>query len=182
MTTCVSSTNNASFNDALFTKLNTKQKGYIDEANLKSAAEASEADAAKMAEVFKQFDSGSDGKVTKSELSAAVEKVVNELSPQMDQSRVGKASSGATGCAGGPPQGGGAPPAQSADSESASASKYIAAADTNTDGTVSAEEAAAYKKLLASAAEAKAQTQAQEYQKTSEMSEQTDSSTFAVSA
>ena len=68
------------------------------------------------------------------------------------------------------------------DSESSSASKYIAAADTNTDGTVSAEEAAAYKKLLASAAEAKAQTQAQEYQKTREMSEQKDSSSFAVSA
>lgn len=66
---------------------------------------------------------------------------------------------------------------KSADS---SASQYIAEADSNIDGTVSAEEAAAYKKkLLASAAEAKAHTQAKEYQKTNEVAETSDSSPLA---
>ena len=109
-------------------------------------------DATKTGEVFKQLDRDSDGKVTKSELSAAVEKIGNELNAQFDQSRVDKAAGGATARAGRPPRGGGAPPTKSADS---SASKYIAEVDSNIDGTVSAEEAAAFKKPLANAAEAK---------------------------
>jgi hypothetical protein len=184
MATSITSTNSASITDALFTKLDTKQKGYIDEADLKNAAEATGTDATKTAEVFKQLDSDSDGKVTKSELSAAVEKLGNQLNAQLDQSRVDNATDGAATSAGRPPPrgGGGAPPARSANSDSATANKYIAAADTNVDGTVSADEAAAYKKMLANAEEAKAQTQAQAYKNTSEMSEQTTSSSFAVSA
>jgi hypothetical protein len=184
MTTSITATNSASIADALFTKLDTKQKGYIDEADLKNAAEATGTDATKTAEVFKQLDSDSDGKVTKSELSAAVEKLGSQLNAQLDQSRVDNATDGATTSVASPrPRsgGGGAPPAKSADSDSTTANKYIAAADTNVDGTVSADEAAAYKKMLSNA-EAKAQTQAQAYKNTSEMSEQTTSSTFAVSA
>lgn len=103
----------------------------------------------------------------------------------LDQSRMDKASAGAKPAAGGPPPrgggGGGAPPAKSADSDSNSTTKYVAAADANGDGTVTTDEEAAYKKMLANA-EAKAQSQVQEYKNTSEMSEQTDSSSISVSA
>lgn len=185
MTTSITGTGGGNVADALFAKLDMKQKGYIDAADLKNSAEATGTDASKSAEVFKQLDSDADGKVTKSELSAAMEKVGSQLDAQLDQSRVDKASGGAKPTAGGPPHrgggGSGAPPAKSADSDSSSTTKYVAAADTNGDGTVSAEEEAAYKKMLANA-EAKAQSQVQEYKNTSEMSEQTDSSSISVSA
>lgn len=183
MTMSIARTGTANVADALFTKLDTKQKGYINEADLKNAAAATGTDASKSAEVFKQLDSDADGKVTKSELSVAVEKVGNQLDAQLDQSRMDKASASAKPAAAGLPSGagGGAPPAKSADSDSTSTTKYVAAADTNGDGTVSADEEAAYKKILANA-EAKAQSRVQEYKNTSEMSEQSDSSSISVSA
>lgn len=112
-----------------------------------------------------------------------MEKVGNQLDAQFDQSRVDKANACTKPAAGGrlPGGGGGAPPAKSADSNSTATTKYVAAADTNGDGKVSADEEAAYKKLQANA-EAKAQSQVQEYKTTSEMSEQADSSSFSVSA
>jgi hypothetical protein len=159
MSSTITATNTSSVTDALFAKLDTKQKGYVDAADLKSAAGTDSAAASKSAEVFKQLDSNSDGKVTKSELSAAVEKVGSQLDAQMDQSRVKKAAAGAEAHGGA----GGAPPAKSGGSDSATTTKYVAAADTNGDGTVSSDEEAAYKKVLASA-ETKAQSQVQAYQ------------------
>jgi hypothetical protein len=156
MASTITATNSASVTDALFAKLDTKQKGYVDAADLKSAAGTDSAAASKSAEVFKQLDSNSDGKVSKSELSAAVEKVGSQLDAQMDQSRVKKAAAGAEAH-------GGAPAAKSGGSDPASTTKYVAAADTNGDGTVSSDEEAAYKKVLASA-ETKAQSQVQAYQ------------------
>jgi Ca2+-binding EF-hand superfamily protein len=69
MSSTISATSTAPTVDALFTKLDTKKKGYIDAADLKTAAGATEADDAKAAEAFKRIDADSDGKVTKSELS-----------------------------------------------------------------------------------------------------------------
>ena len=80
----ITATNTASVTETLFKKLDTKQNGYIDAADLKAAVGADSAVARKSAEVFKQFDSDSDGKVAKSELSAAVEKVRTQLDAQMD--------------------------------------------------------------------------------------------------
>ncbi len=95
--TASTSTNTASVANAIFSELDTKQKGYIDEADLKNAADAAGTDSTQTAELFKQLDSDSDGKATKSELSAAVEKVGNQLNAQLDQSRVDKAAGGGKG-------------------------------------------------------------------------------------
>jgi hypothetical protein len=134
------------------------------------------------AEMLKQIDGDGDGKITKSELSTAISKVADELNAQFDSSRVDKSQAGATGIAstdeaatddeddtsvsatgststasaakGAPPAGGGggaAPAASSTESEN----KYVQAADTDSNGEVSDEEAAAYKKLMAAAAEGK---------------------------
>lgn len=182
MSATITATNTASVTDALFKKLDTKQKGYIDEADLKVEAGDDSAAASKSAEVFKQLDSDGNGKVTKSELSAAVEKVGSELEAQANQSRVKNAPGGAkAGEGAGGHGGGGAPPAKSGDSDAATATKYVAAADTNGDGTVSSDEEAAYKKLLAGA-DAKAQAQVQEYKKISGASRPSTSGSVDVSA
>lgn len=183
MSATITATNTASVTDTLFKKLDTKQKGYIDEADLKAAAGDDSAAASKSAEVFKQLDTDGNGKVTKSELSAAVEKVGSQLDAQMDQSRVANATGGAkagegAGRHGG---GGGAPPAKSGSSDTATATKYVAAADTNGDGTVSSDEEAAYKKLLASA-ETQAQAQVQEYKNISGESIKSNSRSVEVTA
>lgn len=169
--------------NALFTKLDTKQKGYIDEADLKKAAGNDSAAASKSAEMFKQIDTDGNGKVTKSELSAAGEKIGDQLNAQLDASRTNasatEAKPGRTGHAHG--GGGGAPPTKSGGSDSATATKYVAAADTNTDGTVSADEAAAYKQLQANA-EAKAQAQVQAYKSNSGAAESAASASVDVTA
>lgn len=142
---------------ALFSKLDTQKKGFVDGADLKAAA-GEGADDSQIAAVLAQLDGNGDGRVVKSELSAAIEKVGKELSAQLDESRVNTANAAAR-PAGPPPGGGGAPPPSGQDESDI---KYIAAADADGDGTVSEAEDAAYKKALA-AAEAKAQAQANDY-------------------
>jgi hypothetical protein len=134
------------------------------------------------AEMVKQFDGDGDGKITQSELSTAISKVADELNAQFDSSRVDKSQAGpppvppagdaasedddttvsATGSAGtasaargAPPAGGGAGATPVSTSSTESDNKYVQAADTDTDGTVSDAEAAAYKKLMAAQAEGK---------------------------
>lgn len=181
MTAAISATSTASITDSIFTKLDTKQKGYIDAADMKAAAGTDEAAASKAAEAFKQIDTDSDGKVTKSELSVAVDKVAGQLNAQLDQSRTaaagGDAKSGGAGHAGGGR--GGAQAASSSDA--LTAEKYVAAADTNLDGTVSAEEQADYDKLQAAAA-TKAQAQVQQYTNNSGESKTQTAAAVDVSA
>jgi hypothetical protein len=179
MSSTISATSTATTTDALFAKLDTKKKGYIDAADLKSAAGATAADDAKAAEAFKQIDTNSDGKVTKSELSTAIDKVSEQLNAQLDSSRTASSAAGAK-PAGGGGGGGGAPPVASGSSDTQTA-KYVAAADTNSDGTVTAAEAAAYKKLEAASAEAKALAQVQEYKDNSGTTEAATSGTVDVS-
>ena len=145
MSAAISGTSSASISESIFAKLDTRKKGYIDEADLKSAAGTESAAASKSAEMIKQVDSDGDGKVTKSELTAAIDKVSEQLNTQLDQSRTTNA------------------------------------ADTNSDGTVSADEAAAYKKAQASA-DAKAQMQVQEYKNNSGTSEASNSGSVDVLA
>jgi hypothetical protein len=180
MSTTITAPSTSNVTDAPFKKLDTKQKGYIDAADLKAAAGDDSVAESKSAEVFKQLDSDGNGKVTKSELSAAVEKVGNQLDAQLDQSRVQNATGAAKGGERAGGHGGGAPPAKSG-SDTETATKYVAAADTNGDGTVSADEEAAYKKLLASA-ETKAQAQVQEYKNISGDSSAGNSGSVDVSA
>ena len=181
MSAAISGTSSASISESIFAKLDTRKKGYIDEADLKSAAGTESAAASKSAEMIKQVDSDGDGKVTKSELTAAIDKVSEQLNTQLDQSRTTNAAGAKSGAGAEAHGGGGAPPAESGGSDSATAAKYVAAADTNSDGTVSADEAAAYKKAQASA-DAKAQMQVQEYKNNSGTSEASNSGSVDVLA
>lgn len=183
MSSAISATSSASISDSIFAKLDTKKKGYIDATDFQAAAGTDSAAASKAAEMIKQADSDGDGKVTKSELSTAIDKVSDQLNAQLDQSRAANGTAGAKPSAGGaPPGGGGAPPATGASTDTATAAKYVAAADTNSDGTVSADEAAAYKKAQAASAEAKALAQVQEYKDNSGTAEAATSGTVDVSA
>ncbi|MFL6657643.1 MAG: EF-hand domain-containing protein [Massilia sp.] len=182
MATTIGATGSRDVSTALFNKLDTKQKGYIDQADLKQALGADKADDSKVAEVFTKLDSDKNGQVSKSELSSAIEKVGNELKAQQDQSRVNAASGRAGPPAGARPAGGGggAAPAPKTDS-STDQTKYVAAADTDGDGTVSDAEQAAYDKLLA-AQEEKAQQQANAYKNIASADSSTSTSSFNVAA
>lgn len=74
----------------LFSKLDTKNQGYIEQSDLQSAFAqiGSTADSSSVEEVFKQFDSNSDGKVTKDEFSDTLSQLAEELDNQFNQSRM----------------------------------------------------------------------------------------------
>jgi Ca2+-binding EF-hand superfamily protein len=182
MVASISSSTVSDWSNALFSKLDTKQQGYIEKSDIEAAfaktagtsasgSTSSSSDTTAADQLFAQLDGNKDGKVTQSELSAAVSKVADQLNAQYDQGRVAKGGqpSGASGASGGghhahvndgdgargggaaAPASGSSGSASSASStSSASSSTYSAAADTNGDGTVSADEAAAYAQLQAS--------------------------------
>ena len=184
MVASISSSTVNNWSESLFNKLDTKKQGYVDQADLAAALGTDEADATANSEdaaaMLEQIDGDNDGKITKSELSTAISKVADELNAQFDSSRVDKtqatgvanagetaseeddtavaatgAASTASAARGAPPAGGGGGAAPVSASSTESENKYVQAADTDTDGTVTDEEAAAYKKLLAAQAEGK---------------------------
>lgn len=144
----------------LFSKLDTKKQGYIEQSDLQSAFEqiGGTSYASEVENVFSQLDGDSDGKVTESELSDTLTKLAEELDNQFNQSRMQAAG-------GMPPP---PPPAEKSDStgftqdELQSQLEEIGStesqrsslisnivnnfdeADTNSDGKVSNEEAMAY--------------------------------------
>jgi len=161
MVASISSSTVSDWSNALYAKLDTNNQGYISKTDLEAAyakatgtsgtsassTSSSTTDTSAADQLFAQIDTNKDGKITKSELSDAVSKVADQLNAQYDQSRVANG--------GGQPPAGGAPASTgstSTSTSSTSTSTYIAAADTNGDGTVSADEAAAYAKLQASGA------------------------------
>src|SRR5450830_1110677 len=190
MGTTIDSSSASTLASTLFDKLDTKKKGYIDQADLQAAAPTSKDD--NSAAVFKALDTDGDGKVTKSELSTALDKVGEQLNAQRDASRVDAAAADAGGAAaaanaavaasggakaGGAHHGGhhghggghgggeGAAPVGGASGNASStttASKYVSAADTNNDGTVSAAEEATYEQTQAAAALKAAEAKAAE--------------------
>jgi hypothetical protein len=137
--------------DAVFSKLDTKNQGYIEKSDLASAlsatGESGGSDTSALDDMFSAVDGDSDGKVSKSELTDAMTRLSDKLNAQFDASRVqgGTPPQGGMQGAGGPRGGGGAGATESADS-----TDYVAAADTDGDGTVSDAEQAAYDKKLAS--------------------------------
>jgi hypothetical protein len=138
--------------DSIYSKLDTKNQGYIEESDLASALSStgeSDSDSSSVADMFSALDGDSDGKVTKSELTEAMTKVSDQLNAQFDASRVQGGMHGA----GGPRGGGGASETESTESTdgtSSTSTDYVAAADTDGDGTVSDAEQAAYDKKVAS--------------------------------
>ena len=140
--------------DAVFSKLDTKNQGYIEKSDLASALSATgdteSRDSSALDDMFSAVDGDSDGKVSKSELTDAMTRLSDQLNAQFDASRVqgGMPPQGGMQGAGGPRGGGGAGATDSADSTDST--DYVAAADTDGDGTVSDAEQAAYDKKLAS--------------------------------
>jgi Ca2+-binding EF-hand superfamily protein len=153
MVASVSSSTSAVSNwaDSIYAKLDTKNQGYIEKTDLQDAlskagatsnGNGSGGQSVNVDDTFSALDGDSDGKVTKSELTEAMSKLSDHLNAQFDASRVGggggggskDATSGTSGASG-------------TDSTSAD---YIAAADTDGNGTVSDAEQAAYEKKVAS--------------------------------
>jgi hypothetical protein len=138
--------------DAVFSKLDTKNQGYIEKSDLQSALSGVDGSAVQSSDIddaFGALDGDGDGKVTKSELTDAMTKLSDQLNAQFDASRMNGGGGGMRpdGPPPGPPPGGAGGPggAGSADSTaSTGTSSATEPADTNGDGTVSAQEQAAY--------------------------------------
>ena len=135
--------------DSVFYKLDTKNQGYIEKSDLQSAlsgVDGSTTPSSDIDDAFGALDGDGDGKVTKSELTDAMTKLSDQLNAQFDASRIqGGGGMRPDGPPPGPPPGGAGGPggAESTDSTS-STSSTTEPADTNGDGTVSAQEQAAY--------------------------------------
>jgi Ca2+-binding EF-hand superfamily protein len=151
----------------LFSRLDTKNKGYIEKSDLASAFSSiasQKSDSTSADDVFAALDGDSDGKVTESELSTVLAKLQEQLDSQFNQSRMQGMGGhgGPQGMAGMPPP---PPPGgdaglskeeltqqlQSADSNDSTQTSLLSkvvenfdAADTNSDGKVSFQEAMAY--------------------------------------
>lgn len=145
----------------IFSKVDTKNQGYIEKADLTKALNAVSNDDANADtdELFKSIDSDSDGKITKSEMSKSIENLLSQLNNS--KTRGGEAP---------PPPPDGMPPngpppgegddagvtkeqatkmaADTSDQKLSSLMSKVAenfeAADTNEDGKVSFQEAKAY--------------------------------------
>lgn len=95
----------------LFSKLDTKNQGYLEKSDLQSAFSqisstgGSDTSTASVDDVFSQLDSNSDGKVTKDEFSSTLKKLADELDSQFNSMRMGGAGGmgSASGMGGMPP-------------------------------------------------------------------------------
>lgn len=160
----ISGIGNSSSMSQLFSRLDSKSQGYLEKSDLASAFSAiSGGDESAVDDVFAALDGDSDGKVTESEFASSLSKLQEELDAQFGQMRM-------HGMGGHGPQGmGGMPPPPPPDDEGftqeeleaqlseigASDSKRSSllsdivsnfeAADADSDGKVSFQEAMAYK-------------------------------------
>ena len=140
--------------DDLFSKLDTTGKGYLTKSDLQSAAtqssgsdssnsSGSTSSSTNVDELFKKLDTNGDGKITKEELTSGMKQLADALGPQNGTSGGGKAAGGTA------PSGSGNANSTSStngtsSTQSSSTSKTYDPADTNQDGTVSAQERIAY--------------------------------------
>jgi hypothetical protein len=104
MVTSIGSSTVSNWADSVFSKLDTKNQGYIDKTDLQDALSkagaAGKGGAVNVDDTFSALDGDSDGKVTKSELTAAMTRLSDHLHAQFDASRAG--GQGGPGGAGGP--------------------------------------------------------------------------------
>ena len=151
----------------LFSKLDSKNQGYIEKSDLQSAFDqisgaGNSGSTASVEEVFKQLDGNGDGKVTKQEMSDSLTKMAKQLDSQFNNMR----TSGQGGMGGMQGMGGMPPPPPPQGSDSAGLTKgqltsmaketgstdskltnlvnNFDKADTNGDGKVSMQEAMAF--------------------------------------
>jgi Ca2+-binding EF-hand superfamily protein len=175
----VSGVSNSSSLSQLFSRLDSKGQGYLEKSDFAAAFSAiGESDESTVADVFAVLDGDSDGKVTESEFSSTLSQLQQELDSQFTQMRMqGMAGQGPQGMAGGMPP----PPPNDegftedeltaqleeigdSDSDRASLISDIVAnfeaADTDSDGKVSFQEAMAYKNEQSGETDTTAQAQA----------------------
>ena len=139
----------------LFSKIDSSNKGYIEKTDLLSAFSSLTTDDTNAEDVFTQLDGDSDGKITESEFSSALETLAETLNSQYDQMRMSMMPPPP------PPQGSGTDEGFTAEEltsqleeigETGSARSTLIssivenfdAADTDSDGKVSNAEAMAY--------------------------------------
>jgi Ca2+-binding EF-hand superfamily protein len=162
------------WSSSLFSKLDTKNQGYIEKSDLQSAIEGlssteSTSGTASVDDVFSTLDTDGDGKVTQSEMSTSLQNLLDELQSQFSGARMG-GSGGPGGMGGMPPP----PPPEgedegftqeeltamaeeigSGDSKRSSLMSSIAAnfeeADSDGNGKVNREEAMAFEQTLQAA-------------------------------
>lgn len=157
----------------LFSKLDTKNQGYIEKSDLESAISglpsSGTSGSASVDDVFSTLDTDGDGKVTESEMSTSLQNLLSELESQFNSARAG-GPGGPGGMGGMPPP---PPPPEegdegytqneltamaeeigSSDSKMSSLMSGIAAnfddADTDGNGKVNREEAMAFAQTLES--------------------------------
>jgi Ca2+-binding EF-hand superfamily protein len=93
--------NTAQLASNLFSKLDTKQQGFIDKSELSSALSGASptggsSDTSNADQLFTQLDSNGDGKITQSELSSGLQTLADTLQTQLHQSRMNGANEGFT--------------------------------------------------------------------------------------
>lgn len=145
----------------LFSKLDTKNQGYIEKSDLQSAfnqisGSGNSGNTASVDEVFKQLDGNGDGKVTKDEMTDSLKKIADQLDSQFN----GMRTSGKSGMPPPPPPSSGksdsgdgltkdqltsiSKETGSTDSKLTNLINNFDKADTNKDGKVSIQESIAY--------------------------------------
>ncbi|NEX60024.1 EF-hand domain-containing protein [Noviherbaspirillum galbum] len=143
MVSSIGSNTISAWSNALFSTLDTRKQGYIEQSDLQSAfdqigsttsstASASGTQSTDVAALFKQLDGDTDGKVTQSELTKALTKVAEQLDGQFNQSRMERGMHGMHGGGHGGPgglQGMPPPPPPSSSSSSSSSSDGTNAVD-----------------------------------------------------
>jgi Ca2+-binding EF-hand superfamily protein len=101
MSTAISSLSSTSWVSSLFTKIDTKNQGYIDKSELQTALEQISSDSntssSSVDKIFSKLDVDNDGKITKQEMSDGMQKLADELDSQFNQSRLSGASGEDTG-------------------------------------------------------------------------------------
>ncbi len=97
MSSAISSVSSTSWVSSLFTKIDTKNQGYIDKSELQTALSQLSSDDTSVDQVFSKLDADSDGKISESELSDGLQKLSDELNNQFNQSRLINASEDETG-------------------------------------------------------------------------------------
>lgn len=159
----------------LFSKLDTKNQGYIEKSDLQSAfnqipGSSNSGNTASVDEVFKQLDGNGDGKVTKDEMTDSLKKIADQLDSQFNSMR----TSGKSGMPPPPPPSSGksdsgdgltkdqltsiSKETGSTDSKLTNLINNFDKADTNKDGKVSIQESIAYDQSNQTSASASAST------------------------
>lgn len=103
MMSSISSSMAPNWANKLFTQLDTKNQGYIEQSDLASAFSKVSDDSTDVEDIFNQIDSDSDGKVTKDEMTTALQQVADELDSQFNSMRMQGGDQGGPGGMGGMP-------------------------------------------------------------------------------